>query len=250
LELAFDRCDGEYVVVVDDDNYLAGDWIYHVESAVNDTSFRGILGTASRLPENLYVSLDKRVAANLRSFAVGVQEPDPFAPVQIAWGAGMVFKREIWIRLRKNGFRFIFNGRIRGNLIAGEDGEFCCAAAFLGYSVNYTNYAVLVHDLAPHRLTHDYTIRLAKSEGLIMAVFYYYLDCCRSKAVVNIWQFFTIYMFKSIARLMLGLFRSCSFKMKIDVIELSRNWARLSAWRTFLEKRYEINGQVKRLLEN
>ena len=248
LEIAFDRCLGEYVVVIDDDNYLEDDWLLHVEKSIADDKFGGILGTASCLPGGLAGFIDPRLELHLRSYAVGFQRSDPLAPVQIAWGAGTVFKREIWNKLRSRQFSFIFSGRIGGNLIAGEDGEFCCAAAFLGYTINYTDSALLVHDISPKRLTHEYARRLARSEGIIMAVFYYYIECYRRETVVSVVSFLCGYMFKSIFRLIVALLRGFARRGECDWIELSRNWARLWAWSLLLTKRNQLIRQINQLL--
>jgi glycosyltransferase involved in cell wall biosynthesis len=168
LEAGFDAASGKYIAVVDDDNYLPADWAELVHQKVWSGSDFDILGTAAFLPEATEAALPTHIRPFKHMVAVGDQGAITGAhKTPLAWGAGCVFKREIWVKLRKSNFQFILQGRSGGTLIAGEDGELCLAANLLGYSVSYDNDIRLTHDIKASRFAEHYLCKLSYADGIV-----------------------------------------------------------------------------------
>lgn len=179
LEAGFDRARGDLIAVIDDDNYLPPEWVRQIGGYCNQPDFPGILGTASKLPDQVREHLDSEIVPFLRHFAVGRQRPTNKERVNSVWGAGCVFKKSIWQELRVHGFSFYLSGRIGKQLVAGEDTELCLAANMIGYSALVVTDIELVHDIAASRLNMDYLLQLHFSEGVsFVALSLYYQGLC------------------------------------------------------------------------
>jgi len=203
LEKGLDIATGELLAVVDDDNYLPPDWVVRVGRYCSKLEFPGILGTASRLPDATWASVDVQIRPHLRHFAIGKQNQIDGSRLEVAWGAGCVFRRKIWLDLRERRFRFFLSGRVGARLVAGEDTEFCIAAGFLGYSAISANEVILIHDIDPSRLTKKYLLRLLHSEGVAHSVLLTYRRALQNRSTA--WVQLLFFRLVLLARMMVKI---------------------------------------------
>jgi glycosyltransferase involved in cell wall biosynthesis len=169
------EAEGEFIVVLDDDNTLEIGWLERAIGFLAEHPEVGVVGCHSRLPEATARGLDPRVEAHLRHYAVGRQEPAAtYAGGSLlarVWGAGMVFRREPLRGWFARGGGFVLPGRVGPNMIAGEDTELCLIYARFGLATVALDYLGIVHRIAPSRLDFKVLRRLWRSEG---AAFQFY----------------------------------------------------------------------------
>lgn len=222
LACGCDMARGEFVAIIDDDNYLPRDWASRVLMVSEAPDFRGILGTASALPPATSSELEISMRPFLRHFAVGEQWVQQGRGGSV-WGAGCVFRASVWRSMREAGFGFCLPGRVAGRLVAGEDSEFCAAAAFVGAGTQVDNSIVLEHDIAPGRLTQHYLQRLIWSEGMATPVMILYAalkkraDVCGDELIYKLVSEMCICLAKCVAIQFMLLLRIAPIHLRLRV---------------------------------
>jgi glycosyltransferase involved in cell wall biosynthesis len=162
---------------IDDDNWVAPDWIVRVQAIFAQHPEVGACGGRSE------AVCETPAPAWFESchgfFAVGSQHPQPgdVTEVQgtILWGAGLNVRTPAARNLLEQGFHFLNEGR-RGNaLTAGEDVEFILALRKCGWRIWYDDGLMLRHFLPTGRLQWPYVLRLLQGMGRSSPVLRLYL---------------------------------------------------------------------------
>lgn len=150
---------------VDDDNWVADDWVrtaYEIMSSdASLGALGGILTPAHEVPlpewfENLhssYAILTDRDFKQMRG---------PFLSLA---GAGLCLRKEAWAELIQNGFRLNLTGRLGKKLLAGEDMELTMSLRLNGWKLQIDPRLRLQHFMPGHRLQWSYARRLLRDHS-------------------------------------------------------------------------------------
>ena len=166
---------------VDDDNWLAPDWVqcaWEVMRAHPDVGACGSRGEPvfeSGAPPAWF-------APNAGSYAVGDQgSPGDVGPGPL-WGAALVVRRTAWHALREAGFEPALGGR-RGRVrAAGEDTELCWALNHAGWRLWYEPRLRFSHAIPASRLTWEYLRAIHVGFGIASVTMDHYYVAARPAA--------------------------------------------------------------------
>jgi glycosyltransferase involved in cell wall biosynthesis len=148
----------EVVVFCDDDNLLAPNYLEVAASIMADQTIGAAGGpntptTDAEIPP-LFYSYAAAYSVGAQALASG--------DVEVLWGAGLVVRRELLLRLYDiPGFPILI-GRRGSALTTGEDGEICHGLSFLGYRLWYDERLNLEHAIPAERIGETYVRRLMK----------------------------------------------------------------------------------------
>jgi glycosyltransferase involved in cell wall biosynthesis len=179
LVRGFDEAGYEYMCIVDDDNWLAPDYVAQIAAVMDANPEIGILGAraegAFEVPPPAWFDRFEAV------YAVGPQAPQP-GPLPALdaylYGAGSVVRRSGWQRLRAAGFAFTASTKRGKIIVSGEDVELGYALRMLGYALWYDDRLRLRHFMYKERLTWEYLFRIGRgtaSSGMTSIVYYFLL---------------------------------------------------------------------------
>lgn len=153
IETGYDAARYSYIVTVDDDNWLEKNYLnIAFELIHNKPDVALVVGKGIAVFE---VEQPEWFGAYAQSsYAVGSPLPKtgyfPREVKQVA-GAGMVFKKSIWINLRNTGYGF-FTSKGRGKAV-GEDSELSLIVNYLGYRNYFDEKLIFYHFMPASRLT-------------------------------------------------------------------------------------------------
>ena len=197
----------DYIVFVDDDNWIANDFIQVVSLYFNNHPDTGAIGSNNSPVferdkpfwfdkfENWYAvgSLTDK-EGNLREIGL--------------FGAGLSIRKSVYVMLKKNGFESCLSGRLKDSLVSGEDYELCKAIYLSGWNVVWLPQLRLKHFIKPARLNWNYfrQLNIGESKSILFFLAYEYWINKRSR----IFTFFTFswgYLFvkASLKSFILGL---------------------------------------------
>ena len=182
----------EFVVFVDDDNWLEPNYAQDVYDLLAANSDIGACGGYARLateipPPAWFPSVQ-------HAFAVGGQAPsegDVTSGQGFLWGAGLALRKSVVEDLRLAGFRSLLTDR-RGNaLSSGGDAELSYVMRIGGWRLWYDPALVLTHAQASGRLDWGYVRRLMFANGLGSPVLDLYKlhfdDCPGHNRMIGAW---------------------------------------------------------------
>ena len=176
--LTWARCAGlaaaraPLICFVDDDNFLAGDYLAAASAAALSHPEVGVFG--GRALSRLEVEPDRLVRHYLPFLGVRDLGDDNLIGSGAAWGphepigAGLVMRREVgsafkrFVEATDGAFGL---GRSGDALLSGEDSLISRIADRLGYSVGYFPDLSLEHSMPAARLTRRYVFRLLEAQG-------------------------------------------------------------------------------------
>jgi len=153
IETGYDAARYSYIVTVDDDNWLEKNYLsiafelIHNKPDVGLVVGKGIAVFEAEQPEwfGAYVQ---------SSYAVGSPLPKTgYFPneIKLVAGAGMVFRKSIWVDLRKAGYVF-FTSKGKGKAV-GEDSELSLIVNYLGYRNYFDDRLIFYHFMPASRIT-------------------------------------------------------------------------------------------------
>lgn len=178
LVRGFDEAGYEYMCIVDDDNWLAPDYVAQIAAVMDIHPEIGILG--ARAEGAFEVTPPAWFARFEAVYAVGPQAPKsgPLAALDAyLYGAGSVVRRSGWQRLRAAGFAFTASTKRGKIIVSGEDLELGYALRMLGYALWYDDRLRLRHFMYKERLTWEYLFRIGQGTALsgMTSIVYYFL---------------------------------------------------------------------------
>ncbi|MBW3127588.1 glycosyltransferase [Hymenobacter profundi] len=168
LELAYDEASYSYMCIVDDDNWLAPDYVQNGFDILQSHPEIGLLGgkTAGAFevePPAWFKQYQHYYAVGAPVLYDGnIPRPIDDGPVVgfELWGAGLFVRRSIWEEMTALRFESLLSGRKGKDLVAGEDHELSYIARLLGYTVWYSSSLSLTHFMTKSRLTAAYRDQL------------------------------------------------------------------------------------------
>ena len=156
----FNEARYEFMLLCDDDNWLAPDYVktaFDIMSERNAVGALGGLGT-------LYFETDPPpwIPNNTIFAAVGQQDQPGKVRNNRIYGAGCVIRKSAYLELKRAGFKSFLHDRTGSSLTSGGDYELCYALAILGYDIWYDDRLRFVHFITRERLTWNYFMKYAR----------------------------------------------------------------------------------------
>lgn len=156
----------EFVSFVDDDNWVAKDWVEGVYEIMSSSSDIGACGGVSRAvcetePPTWFRQVQSKYAIGRQGDVAG----DITWSRGYLWGAGLTVRKSAWERLVSRGFRPLLVGRQGRTLGSGEDQELCLALRLAGWQLCFEPRLRLSHFIPTHRLRWRYLRRMMRGFG-------------------------------------------------------------------------------------
>lgn len=152
----FDAAKFAFILVCDDDNWLCDSYVkkaYDImvaDSSIGALGGKGVPAFEAQKPE----WFDRHEIL----FAIGEQGNNGnIVGKQNLWGAGMIFKKEIWNKLNALDYKFFLNEQRKGNANwGGDDSELCEMIRMFGYKLWVDNSLTFQHYMPANRMTAEY----------------------------------------------------------------------------------------------
>ncbi len=155
-----DSAQYEYLLFVDDDNWLGSHYVDLSYVFMNSNPQIGVLGGLGS-PE--FKSNKPPWFDNFSyCYAVGKQALNNTRSAEVShvYGAGMTIRHSAWHKLAKVNFTSILTGRKGESLTSGEDNEICLAIRLARYKVHYLAQLSFKHELPSNRINWIYLRKL------------------------------------------------------------------------------------------
>lgn len=185
-ELGYDKANYEYLLICDDDNWLANNYIQDAFEIMENNTTIGALGgwNEAEFEHKKPEWFDKYA----KYFAVskqGIESGDITFKKGCLYGAGMVIRKSHWLQLNELGFEPLLTC-LRGNtLSSGEDTEYCYVLRLLGYKMWYDDRLYFKHYMPKARMSLKYVSRMRKAISKSNFVAKVYLDELSNKIVTR-----------------------------------------------------------------
>lgn len=145
-----------YVSIVDDDNWLAPDYLNQAWAIMEaDPRIGALGGVGEAVGEGPLPAWFARFAADYAAAPQAAQAGDISRWPRFLYGAGMVVRKAAWDELRRQGFTSLLPAA-PGAKPSGEDGELCYALLAGGYKIWYDKRLRFEHFIPAGRLSWPY----------------------------------------------------------------------------------------------
>ena len=160
---AFSEARYELVSFIDDDNWVAPDWVSTASRAMSaDPSLGAILSVNRPVSDSPLPQWFQRYCGYYAAWAVNDSAPPP--PPHVLIGAGMTIRKAAFVEMASSGFRPLATDRVGGRLSSAGDMELGYALMLAGWNFRLETNLRLEHYLAPDRLRWSYCRRLVRAE--------------------------------------------------------------------------------------
>lgn len=149
----------KYLLFCDDDNWLCADYLNISYEIFDKNPSIGVIGGNGRAHFEDESNVEKKIVG-LAINPQGKSSGDITDYKGHVYGAGSLFKKEIFHKLDKIGFKPVLTGRKGDKLLAGDDTELCFAARILGYKIYYHEGLKFEHYIPKFRTSDDYLKKL------------------------------------------------------------------------------------------
>lgn len=157
-----DAARGDYVSFVDDDNWVAPDWVTRVECILHGEPNLGAVGSWNK---PVFETAQPAWFKNFHLwYAVGKLKTVQGELTGI-WTSGMSIRCNAWHTLLDSGFRPLLVGRQGARLTTGEDFELGYALQLAGWSVRHEPTLQLEHFIPAARLNWEQLRMRARAHG-------------------------------------------------------------------------------------
>jgi glycosyltransferase involved in cell wall biosynthesis len=167
----------EIISFIDDDNWIAADWVERVNTIFAQQPEIGVCG--GRVEAVCEIEPPAWFERIKGFYAVGSQHKQSGdvtnAPGTLLWGAGLSMRTSASRKLLDDGFIFMLSGRKGKSMLTGEDTELCFALRESGWHFWYDDALVLRHFIPKERLQWSYALRLMRGMGEASALVELYL---------------------------------------------------------------------------
>lgn len=153
----------DYVVLCDDDNWLAPDYVNVAYGVMEYNPSIGILGA---LGELIYEYIPPSWLLKLNLLAGGPQAAKSGkVKSNRVYGAGCVLRKSAYELLQQMNFKFMLSDRKGSQLTSGGDHELCYVLALAGYDIWYDQALKFKHYITKERLTWEYWIKYVRESS-------------------------------------------------------------------------------------
>jgi len=156
----------EFVGFVDDDNWVAADWVQRAHDVPDANPEAGACGGSNEAV--LERDPPPWFGRYQSAYAVGSQGPESGDVTDsrgYLWGAGLAVRHSAWRRLRTAGFAPLMEGRRGRRLGAGEDMELCLALRLAGWRLWFDPSLRLCHCISGERMQLPYFYSMMRGFG-------------------------------------------------------------------------------------
>ncbi|MDU0370358.1 glycosyltransferase [Hymenobacter endophyticus] len=175
----FNEAAYEYIVIIDDDNWLAPNYFSLVYEIMSAHPQIGVLGAHAdgmfEVPAPAWFETFQAV------YAVGPQNGGKSGPLPdhegYLYGAGSVVRKSAWLKLLAHGFRFTTSTKRGKIIVSGEDVELGDAMQLAGYKLWYDDRLRFKHFMFKERLTWNYLLRIGQgtASSQLTSIVYYFI---------------------------------------------------------------------------
>jgi glycosyltransferase involved in cell wall biosynthesis len=162
-EKGFELSVYRYILFVDDDNWLAPDYLeLSFQIMQSNAKVAALGGLGEPVCETAPPSWFEKCKDH---YAVGKQHThstDITTHKGYVYGAGMVVNKEAWLDMQKSGYESILSDRKGTLLSSGGDMELCFVFRMLGYRIWYDEKLTFKHFIPSGRLKWQYLVNLFK----------------------------------------------------------------------------------------
>ena len=208
----FEEARFNIVLMVDDDNSLAPDYVQGIWNSFQQNPNAGMVGGTG------IAALESEPPAWFKQYeycyAIGPQS-DGKQQVEHLYGAGLALRMDLLEKLRNAGFRSLLSDRVGNSLMSGGDTELCFAFRLAGYELVHRSDLTFAHHLPSARVNWKYLRRLFSGFGHTKAYLEVYTSAvsCRpipTQGKLPFWLDRAIYLGKNLIPdlpvLLFGLF--------------------------------------------
>ena len=254
------EAEGSLISIVDDDNLIGEDFVFHTINLFKCFPEVGIAGSVNALsavqtPDWFHLTAG-RFGCSVPFLCDEVRQIDEFTTIAsggVIAGAGSTFRKQPLKSAIEAGFTFMNNTYRGKNLksVTGEDTELCYLYRHLGYWFGSDTRITLQHKIDPSRLSWSYARQLAGSIGagaLAIDAFFLLHDehqdsPLRNKLRAN-WWWMAFRRVGKAARLLPAVARAKLRRIEIDPVWLTWD-VEMGALRRILAERGEYTQKLR-----
>lgn len=157
----------DYVIFCDDDNWLQQYYVRIAYETMESDPKIGICGGQSEpvfevTPPDWFKDFWGYLALGKQ----GIESGDVTNARGWIWGAGMIIRKNYYIRLKELRFNFRLTDRKGIKLVSGHDSELCLLFKVAGCKLFYLEDLKIKHYITPNRININYLIALEKASGV------------------------------------------------------------------------------------
>jgi len=150
---------------VDDDNWVANDWVRSAYEIISSDPALGAVGSIRTpacevSPPAWFANVHFAYAILTDHEFEQMQEPPPYLPT-----AGLCLRRVAWDKLIQNGFHIQLTGSMGTKIVGGEDAELTRSLQLSGWKLRVDQRLRLQHFMPSNRLQWAYARRLLRDYG-------------------------------------------------------------------------------------
>lgn len=183
IEKVADLYDYDYYSIIDDDNVLGSSDFFDKGLEIIKVNKLDVLGCCSRFKSNINLEIRSLAIGCQSDFGIGSRG---FVFVNRApWGAGTIYSNRVfnYYSFNKRHWEFVFNGRVGGSLISGEDCEIGLICNLLSLKMGVTNAIYFYHEVDLNRFSGSIMRKLHDAQETTNLVLKNYLDLGRFSLV-------------------------------------------------------------------
>ncbi|WP_262709871.1 glycosyltransferase family 2 protein [Hymenobacter metallicola] len=175
----FNEAAYENIVIIDDDNWIAPNYLSLVDEIMSAHPEIGVLGAHA---EGMFEVTPPAWFDTFQAvYAVGEQNGGKTGPLPdhegYLYGAGSVVRKSAWLKLLAHGFRFTTSTKRGKIIVSGEDVELGDAMQLAGYKLWYDDRLRFKHYMFKERLTWNYLLRIGQgtASSQLTSIVYYFV---------------------------------------------------------------------------
>ena len=238
LESGLANSNGNYICIVDDDNWIFNDYIdiaFKVMTINPEVGIIGALGFAECEidPPAWFQDYTDTFAVGHQSIKSGLLTTEDRAWF---WGAGSVIRKSAWLKTIENGFIPFFNpsrnseeANFKKGFIGGEDTELCFAIQLTGFKLWYEPNLKYKHYIPKNRLQLNYlndaTIGTSNAQP-ILRIYLSVLTSNNTKGIVRkiIYQNWYFHIAYLLFRYLTESIKSFNFINKLKRVQIQKQY--------------------------
>ena len=220
----FKLCEGDYVVVCDDDNELFKNYLVEGVAYLDQHPEVGVLG-GNGIPTSDH-DIPTWLTNYLPDFACGPQSKQSgnvFPSKNVVYGAGMWFRSSSLKIALSAGFNFMFDyvkddPSLKRMSNGGEDGELCWAIRYQNYEIHYLDTLKFNHIIDQHKFTNEYLNLLKSRKSKYTLLGHVYRRALNMNA-----DFVKYFWLKELVYIFVNYFKNFRFNKSYILNESKRN---------------------------
>ncbi|WP_407428820.1 glycosyltransferase family 2 protein [Arcticibacter sp.] len=156
LQHAIEKADFEYLIVCDDDNWLASDYLKTAYSLLDSrpeiaaAGGRGTAVTAGMLLPDWFKDYHSAYAVGPQAQKTGFLKPR-----DVLWGAGLCTRKSVYQKMYRMYPSFLTEHQDK-NILSAEDTEYCMRLLLKGYKLYYDASLQYKHFIPDHKLSLEF----------------------------------------------------------------------------------------------